>query len=228
MTAVRPAAKIRWEDRDVPVSTRFDDPYYARHDGLGEARHVFLDGNRLAARFAGAARFSIAELGFGTGLNALAAAALWRQAALPDAQLIYTAFERFPMSRADIRRALAPWTELAGLADTLVAGWPATRIGLPGVAVQIVTGDARQTVPAWDGVADAWFLDGFAPARNPEMWEPGLMQAVHDRTARRGSFATYSAAGRVRRALTTSGFDVVRRPGFGHKREMLTGVRPAR
>lgn len=226
MPAGDPAANIRWEDGDVPVSTRFQDPYHARQDGLAETTHVFLEGNRLAERFASASRCAIAELGFGTGLNALAAAALWRRTAPAGAALTYTAFELYPMRRDDIARALARWEELAGLAEMLLAAWPAPRIALPGVTVQVVTGDARRTVPAWDGFADAWFLDGFAPARNPEMWEPALMQAVHDRTVPGGSFATYSAAGHVRRALSAAGFDVTRQPGHGRKREMLTGRRP--
>ena len=227
MTGAGPAAKIRWEDGDVPVSIRFDDAYYSRQDGLAETMHVFLDGNRLADRFAGVLRFSIAELGFGTGLNALAAAALWRRTAPAGARLSYTAFELYPMDRAGMARALAAWTELAGLAQTLLAAWPAPCIALPGMDLHVIQGDARQTVSGWVGSVDAWFLDGFAPARNPEMWQPELLRAVHDRTRPGGSFATYSAAGHVRRGLVAAGFRVVRRPGFGRKREMLTGIRPA-
>jgi tRNA U34 5-methylaminomethyl-2-thiouridine-forming methyltransferase MnmC len=218
-------AKIRWEDGEVPVSSRFDDSYYSREDGLAETRHVFLDGNRLGECFAGAGRFAIAELGFGTGLNCLAAALLWAARAAPGAVLSYTAFELYPLEADEIARALAPWTEVAPLAEALVAAWPAGRIALPGVELRVVRGDARQEVPRWPGRADAWFLDGFAPARNPEMWELALMRSVHDRTVPGGTFATYAAAGRVRRALQAAGFEVVRLPGFGRKREMLAGRR---
>ena len=218
-------AKIRWEDGEVPVSSRFDDPYYSRGDGLAETRHVFLDGNRLAERFAGAQGFAIAELGFGTGLNCLAAAALWARRAAPGAVLRYTAFELYPLAAGEIARALAPWPELSALADALVAGWPGERIALPGVDLRIVPGDARETVSRWAGRADAWFLDGFAPARNPEMWERDLLRAVRDRTVPGGTFATYAAAGRVRRALQAAGFEVARLPGYGRKREMLAGRR---
>lgn len=207
-------AKLRWED-GVPVSEAFDDPYYARSDGLAESRHVFLAGNRLEARFAGAVGFHLAELGFGTGLNLCAALIAWRALAAPGAVLRYTAFERYPMAEADRARALARWPEATGVA-----------LGAD-VDLEVIGGDARQAVPAWEGAADAWFLDGFAPARNPEMWEPALLAAVFQRTVPGGTCATYSAAGAVRRGLQAAGFDVARVPGFGTKREMLVGVRPA-
>lgn len=212
-------AKLRWED-GVPVSVRHDDPYYARADGLAETRHVFLDGNGLAARFRGAARFHVAELGFGTGLNCLAAWALWREMAAPGAVLRFTSFERDPMTPEERSRALSAFPELAGLAEALATG------ETPGLALEVIEDDARATLPTWTGIADAWFLDGFAPARNPDMWEPALLAAVHARTVPGGTFATYTAAGHVRRCLAAAGFEVARRPGFGSKREMLAGHRP--
>jgi len=225
MPATDRDAKIRWEDGDIPVSTRFDDPYYSRRDGLAESRHVFLAGNDLPAAWAGRDDFTIAELGFGTGLNALAALQLWSRTAPEGAHLRHVGFERFPLTGDQITRALSHWPELAPLAGSLVAQWPADRIALPGATLTIVEGDARTAVPAWQGIADAWFLDGFAPARNPEMWEPDLLKAVHDHTRPGGSFATYSAAGHVRRAFAAAGFAVAKRPGFGSKREMLAGRR---
>jgi len=225
-------AKLRWED-GVPISALYDDPYYSRADGLAETRHVFLAANRLPARWAGAARHTIGELGFGTGLNFLATWPLWRQTAPAGAHLTYVAFERHPMGKADMARALSLWPELRALAeaagDALAAGGGALpgAPGAPGASLRIVPGDARRTVPATELAADTWFLDGFAPGRNPEMWEPALMQAVHDRTVPGGRFATYSAAGHVRRALQAAGFRVARVPGYGRKREMLAGERPA-
>jgi len=218
-------AKIRWEGDTLPVSSRFDDPYYSRQDGLAESEHVFLAGNRLQERFAAGDDFAIAELGFGTGLNFLAALRLWQRTAPDGARLSYTAFELYPMSTQDMARALSVWPELGPLTEALLAGWPGPNFTFPRVDLTVIRGDARERVPAWAASADAWFLDGFAPARNPEMWEPALMQAVHDRTRPGGSFATYAAAGHVRRSLTTAGFQVTRAPGFGRKREMLTGIR---
>ncbi len=217
-------AAVEWRDGAVPVSARFGDPYFSLGDGLAESRHVFLAGNGLPGRFR--AGFHIAELGFGTGLNMLAAWQSWRESRQPGA-LRFTSFEAFPMAPADIAAALAPFADLAPLAAPFLDAWAAgaRRFALPGLAAEVIVGDARDTLPAWGGRADAWFLDGFAPARNPELWEPALMQAVAARTAAGGSFATYSAAGDVRRALAAAGFAVERRPGHGRKRHMTAGRR---
>ncbi len=220
-------AKLRW-DGGVPVSTRFADAYHSRADGLAEKRHVFLDGNDLPTSWPGAERFRIAELGFGSGLSILAAWQLWRRIAAPGAVLEAISFERWPLGRDDMARALGRWPELAEPAAALLARWTgrADRLDLPGLQLDLVIGDTRATVPRWQGAADAWFLDGFVPARNPEMWEPALLRAVFERTAPGGTVATYSAAGDVRRGLEAAGFRVERRRGFGAKREMLRGSRP--
>lgn len=217
---------IEWH-AETPVSRTFADPYYSLADGLAESGHVFLDGNHLGSRFFGAQEFRIAELGFGTGLNFVATLALWRQRTAGDAPLVYTAFEIAPLCRARMRRALAVWPEVADETADLLAAWsgPGT-IRLPGATLTVIAGDARETVPAWKGTVDAWFLDGFAPARNPEMWEAGLLNAVHARTVPGGTAATYSAAGAVRRNLAAAGFAVTRQPGYARKRDMTTARRP--
>ena len=210
------ATEIDWRD-GVPVARRFDDPYYSLSDGLAETEYVFLQGNRLEARWPGATAFRIAELGFGTGLNALAARALWRR--LAQGRLLFTSFERYPLSRDQMARALAPWPALEP--EPLIDAWPLSApLDLGDMVIEVIEGDARTTLPAWTGRADAWFLDGFSPAKNPELWEPALLQAVRDRTAPGGTAATYTAAGHVRRALETAGFTVKRIPGFGGKRHM--------
>lgn len=216
-------AYVIWRAGNVPVSAQFGDPYFADTDGLAETQHVFLEGNGLPARFRSG--FHVAELGFGTGLNALAAWEAWDTAGI-DGDLRFTSFEAYPLDGAAMARALAAWPALGARAEALVAAWSAgvRDIRLPGLHLRIVEGDARETLPAWDGVADAWFLDGFAPARNPEMWEDGLIGAVARRTAPGGSFATYSAAGTVRARLAAAGFAVTRCTGFGRKRHMTRGV----
>lgn len=214
-------AGLIWRDGDVPVSTRFDDPYYSLEDGLEETRHVFLAGNGLPARFADG--FHIAELGFGTGLNFLATVAAWREAGA-NGHLRFASFEAFPLSADEMARALAPFDGLSDLADQLLSQWGAAQITIGSVDLTLIRGDARATLPQWRRRADAWFLDGFAPARNPELWEPALMQAVADHTNPGGTVATYSAAGDVRRALSDAGFDIARVPGFGRKRHMVTGT----
>lgn len=228
MPADEPNAKLRWEDGDLPVSSRFDDPYYSRADGWAESRHVFLDGNGLTERFSSAETFRIAELGFGTGLNVLAAWELWRRVAKPGAVLNVTSFEMFPLAPTEMARAWQPWPQIATLGATLLDHWKDCVATPDGLYLTVIDGDARAALPAWEGQADAWFLDGFAPARNPELWEPDLMRSVFERTAAAGTFATYTAAGHVRRALLESGFQVEKVAGFARKREMLVGKRVSR
>ena len=216
---------VRWED-GVPVSARFDDPYYSREDGLAETRHVFLEGCRVA-RMAREGRTRIAELGFGTGLNFCATLLSWERHAAPDLVLDYTAFERFPMKADEIDRALRVWPEIDAQRTALVAVWTgrSETIRVGSARLTIVAGDARETVPVWGGVADAWYLDGFAPARNPEMWTPELLAAVGATAAPGALAATYSVAGTVRRGLEAAGFSLERLPGYGRKREMLRAIR---
>lgn len=212
--------EIDWRDDAVPVSRRFDDPYFSLAGGLDETRHVFLAGNGLPGRFRDG--FHIAELGFGTGLNLLATLLAHTGAG----HLHYTSFEAFPMTAPDIARALTAFPEVAGLAPSFLRQWEAgaTTLSFPGLTATILIGDARQTLPAWEGQADAWFLDGFSPAKNPQLWSPELMAEVADHTVPGGTFATYTAAGHVRRALAAAGFTVTRQPGFGRKRHMTTGA----
>ena len=214
------APALEWRDQAIPVSLAFDDPYFSLAGGLEETRHVFLAGNGLPGRFRDG--FHIAELGFGTGLNLLATL----QAHSGAGYLHYTSFEAYPMPADDIARALTAFPELAPLAPAFLRQWAtgATRLTFPGLTATIVIGDARQTLPAWDGRADAWFLDGFSPAKNPELWSPDLLDQVARHTAPGGTFATYTAAGHVRRALAEAGFTVTRAPGFGRKRHMTTGT----
>lgn len=202
----------------IPVSRRFDDPYFSLAGGLAETRHVFLTGNDLPQRLRPG--FHVAETGFGTGLNLLALAQV---ATVP---IRFTSFEAFPMTVGELARAHAAFPDLAELSAELRAGWGAPRFRVGRVTAEIIPGDARDTLPAWQGRADAWFLDGFAPAKNPELWSDALMAEVGRHAAPGGSFATYTAAGHVRRALAAAGFDVRRVPGFGTKRHMSRGAKP--
>ena len=217
------SAALSWRDDVIPVSTRFDDPYFSLSGGLAETRHVFLGGNDLPARFAPG--FHVAELGFGTGLNLLATLMAWRGAGCVGL-LRYTSFEAYPMTAGDMARALAAFPEALAVAGPMLDQWAAgkTRIRLPGLEAEVVIGDAGETLPGWNGAADAWYLDGFSPAKNPELWTDSLMQGVARHTKPGGTFATYTAAGHVRRSLADAGFVVERRVGFGAKRHMSAGV----
>ncbi|MEE9427292.1 MAG: tRNA (5-methylaminomethyl-2-thiouridine)(34)-methyltransferase MnmD [Paracoccaceae bacterium] len=215
-------ALIEWRDGKTPVSTQFDDPYFSLNDGLAETRHVFLAGNDLPARFHPG--FHIAELGFGTGLNMLTVWQAWNYSG-QTGPLRFTSFEQYPMRPQDIETALSGFPDLADLASIFLQNWPGDNNtpSLPGLNLRVITGDARQTLPKWTEKADAWFLDGFSPAKNPELWTPQLMADVADHTNADGTFATYTAAGYVRRALTQAGFAVDRCPGYGRKRHMTVG-----
>lgn len=212
-------ANLEWRDGAVPVSLQFDDPYFSLENGLAETHHVFLGGNRLPERFAPG--FHIAELGFGTGLNLLTAWAAWEKSG-QQGPLKFTSFEAFPITADDIARALSAFPALDARAAELVAAWDQdpTLATLPGIDAQVVIGDARQTLAQQDFKADAWFLDGFSPAKNPELWDAALMSEVARHTAVGGTAATYTAAGFVRRGLEDAGFSVTRVPGFGRKRHM--------
>ena len=218
-------AEVAWTARRVPVSTRFDDPYFSLEDGLAETRHTFLAGNDLPARFTPG--FHVAELGFGTGLNMLATCLAFEAAGAPG-PLHYTSFEAYPMTADDMARALAAFAQTAAVADGVIGPWSRgeRQFSLGAMRVEVIEGDARTTLPRWAGRADAWYLDGFSPAKNPALWEPELLAAVGTHTAPGGTFATYTAAGFVRRALEDAGFAVARRPGFGRKRHMSVGCRP--
>ena len=215
------SAPLDWQG-DIPVSRRFDDPYFSLQGGLEETRHVFLAGNGLPERFRPG--FQVLELGFGTGLNFLVTLKAHRAAGAVG-PLFFTSFEGFPMAAADRARALRAFPEVAGEAGELVALDGPGPWDFGGVVLEIVEGDARETLPRWDGLADAVYLDGFAPAKNPEMWEAGLLRAVAAKIVPGGTLATYSAAGFVRRALAEAGLEVERRPGFGTKRHMTVARR---
>ena len=155
----------------------------------------------------------------------LAAVHLWRKVG-NGTTLRLTSFEKHPMQAEQVARALSQWPELADLSEELAAQLPGPHLSLSGVQLTLIVGDVADTVPDWGGSADAWFLDGFAPSRNPQMWAAPILNAVARHTPAGGTFATYTAAGFVRRNLQAAGFDVQKRKGFGSKREMLTGRKP--
>lgn len=211
--------ELDWRDEKIPVSRRFDDPYFSLDNGLEETRHVFLAGNDLPERFADG--FQIAELGFGTGLNFLVTLAAWRESGVAG-RLSFTTFEAFPMAAADRERALAAFPELGSLREELTRALAsgAGPYDFGDTTLTIIVGDARQTLSEQSFAADAWFLDGFSPAKNPELWGEDLMAEVGRLTKPDGTVATYTAAGHVRWALAAAGFDVTRVAGYGRKRHM--------
>ncbi len=222
-------ADLIWRDTAcgaVPIATQFDDPYYSLDNGLAETEHVFIAGNDLPNRFD--KPLHIGELGFGTGLNLLTTLKA-RHACANPAPLHFTSFEGFPLNASQAQQALSAFPDLRDIAAPLIECWEAAMQGptspWPDVTLHVITGDVRSTLPSWNTSADAWFLDGFSPAKNPSMWEPAVMQAVADHTTPGGTLATYTAAGHVRRSLEEAGFAITRTPGFGRKRHMTRGVK---
>jgi len=219
---------LTWTGDDAPVSNRFGDVYFSSEDGLAETEAVFLQGCGLPEAWAGRAHFAVAELGFGTGLNIAALLTLWRRTRPAGARLSVFTVEGYPMGREDAARALSRWPQLSEAAAALTAAWPKPapgfhRLDLPGfdATVDVAVMDAAEALRAWDGRADAWFLDGFSPAANPGMWTEEVLGLVRAKSAPGARAATFTVAGHVRRALAAQGFTVEKRPGFGRKRERL-------
>lgn len=225
-------ARLDWTEGGQPWSERFADIYHTIDGGLGQARHVFLDGTALAERWRGRASFTVLETGFGFGVNFLAAWDRLRADPAGPARLHFVSCERHPLSREDLARALEPFEELRPLSRALAAAWPPPlegvhRLHFDGgrVILTLALGDARTWLPQLDLAADALFLDGFSPLRNPELWSPEIVRELARLAAPGATLATWTVASGVRAALAGAGFRIERREGFGHKREMLAGVR---
>ena len=222
---------LTWNE-GAPHATAFDDIYFTRGDGRAETEHVFLGANHLPERFAAweAARpFVVGETGFGTGLNMLCAWACFEQHAPPSARLHLLSTEKFPLDLAALEQALASWPSLATYAQALCAQWPAAVSGIhrlhltDRVTLDLHFGDTTERLEQLDGQVDAWFLDGFAPSKNPDMWQPALFNAMAARSRPGATFATFTCAGIVKRGLKAAGFSWQKVPGYGRKREMLAG-----
>ncbi len=222
-----------WTPDGQPRSRQFGDVYFSAQDGLAESRAVFLDGCGLPDAWAGRRRFTVAELGFGTGLNIAALLDLWRRTRPAEGQLHIFSVEAFPVTAREAARALASWPELAPIAGLLTQRWPGRargrhRVELPelGAILDVAVLDVGEALDGWAGAADAWFLDGFSPALNPGMWSDAVLARVAARSRPGARAATFTVAGQVRRGLAAVGFAVEKRPGFGHKRERLEARMP--
>ncbi|MGD8218430.1 bifunctional tRNA (5-methylaminomethyl-2-thiouridine)(34)-methyltransferase MnmD/FAD-dependent 5-carboxymethylaminomethyl-2-thiouridine(34) oxidoreductase MnmC [Pseudomonas thivervalensis] len=234
MTPIQQHAQLDWDDQGRPRSRVFDDVYFSDQSGLDETRYVFLKQNNLAERFAALAdggRLVIGETGFGTGLNFLCAWQLFEQCAPAGTRLHFVSVEKYPLSPEDLRRALALWPQLSLQAEQLLGQYVAIHQGFQRlvlangrVTLTLLIGDALEQLPQLDGQIDAWFLDGFAPARNPEMWTAELFAELARLAAPGATLSTFTSTGWVRRLLNAAGFKMKRTPGIGHKWEILRGV----
>ncbi|MFI8140283.1 tRNA (5-methylaminomethyl-2-thiouridine)(34)-methyltransferase MnmD, partial [Acinetobacter baumannii] len=233
-------AELDWESIDgieVPISKQFGDVYFSKDNGLLETRHVFLNGNDLSERLANLQDFeyfSVGETGFGTGLNILALWQLWQQVRPNNHSHLHAiSVEKFPLSKADLIRALNVWDELKPLSKQLIEQYPLPlagchRLSFPEerFSIDLWLGDAQDIFPSMvkTKAVNAWFLDGFAPSCNPDMWEQNVLNNIVRLSDYGTTFASFSVAGVLKRGLKTHGIDISRPRGFGHKREMLKAI----
>ena len=224
-------AKLEWINNQ-PYSLDFNDIYFNSQNGLQETEYVFIEHNQLKARFSSLEKesFTVIETGFGTGLNFLAVAAHWMALAPKHAQLRYISIEKFPLTLADLARAHAVWPQLAVISGELLQYYTNIKSGinaysLAGGRIQLglQADDISLALPLISQKADAWLLDGFAPAKNAEMWSSEVFSHIERLSSAGTTFATFTSAGAVRRGLQTAGFHVQKHTGFGKKREMLSG-----
>ena len=232
-------AKIHFNQENTPVSDKFDDVYFSNQDGLAETHYVFLKGNQLWERWVNyqEAHFVIAETGFGTGLNFFAVTTLFREFRQkhPDSplkRLYFTSFEKYPLPRDALQQAHLAYPQFSHLAQHLQQHWlnpiqGCYRFHFDETTLDLWFGDVAENLPQlgdyMNGKIDAWFLDGFAPSKNPDMWNEQLYQKMFRFTKPQGTFATFTAASAVRKGLENAGFNIKKRKGFGKKRECLSG-----
>ncbi|REC95544.1 bifunctional tRNA (5-methylaminomethyl-2-thiouridine)(34)-methyltransferase MnmD/FAD-dependent 5-carboxymethylaminomethyl-2-thiouridine(34) oxidoreductase MnmC [Kushneria indalinina] len=232
--ALQPA-RLHWRDDNAPEAVDYGDVYFSREDGRRETEHVFLAGNHLLERWHDwhqARPFVIGETGFGSGLNVLCAAHDFLTRAPAEARLHIVSTEQHPFTREDLARALSHHEDVAALVRTLIDQWPPALHGIHRVVLHeritldLHFGDAAESLEQLEGRVDAWFLDGFAPSKNPAMWSERLFAALAGASREGTTFATFTCAGIVKRGLRQAGFEIRKVPGFGRKREMLSGHMP--
>lgn len=232
-------AKIHFNQENTPVSDKFDDVYFSNQDGLAETHYVFLEGNQLWERWVNyqEAHFVIAETGFGTGLNFFAVTSLFREfrQKYPDSplkHLYFISFEKYPLPLDALQQAHLAYPQFSHLAQHLQQHWlnpiqGCYRFHFDETTLDLWFGDIAENLPQlgdyMNGKIDAWFLDGFAPSKNPDMWNEQLYQQMFRFTKLQGTFATFTAASAVRKGLENAGFNIKKRKGFGKKRECLSG-----
>ena len=232
-------AKIHFNQENTPVSDKFDDVYFSNQDGLAETHYVFLEGNQLWERWVHyqEAHFVIAETGFGTGLNFFAVTTLFREfrQKYPDSplkRLYFISFEKYPLLLYALQQAHLAYPQFSHLAQHLQQHWlnpiqGCYRFHFDETTLDLWFGDVAENLPQlgdyMNDKIDAWFLDGFAPSKNPDMWNEQLYQQMFRFTKPQGTFATFTAASAVRKGLENAGFNITKRKGFGKKRECLSG-----
>lgn len=212
---------LYWDNNGQLRTARYQDIFFSRN-GIEEARHVFLAGNNLPMNFK--ENFHIGELGFGTGLNLFVTLELWRKWK-PDKVLRFTSFEIDPLPGRVMANALEEFTSINCILQEFLKQWEKreTKIKLPNLDFELIVGDVRDTIFSFNQKVDSWFLDGFSPKNNPEMWESTLCKHLADRTKPKGTLSSFSSAVMVRENLMAAGFEITKVPGYGQKKHMIKG-----
>ncbi|MDR2507314.1 MAG: tRNA (5-methylaminomethyl-2-thiouridine)(34)-methyltransferase MnmD [Candidatus Accumulibacter sp.] len=222
-------ALLGFDENGTPFSGLYGDVYHSIAGGPEQAEQVFLTGNSLPERWRSKKHFVILETGFGLGLNFLVAWKAWRGDVRSSRELDYFSIEKHPLTTGELGRVHAAWQKFHPLSEILLRQWPPATSGIhrlepeAGLALHLCFGDAAALLPVMDIKADAFYLDGFSPSRNPELWTPEIFRSLARCAAPDATLATWSVAGHVRAALTAAGFAVEKHPGFGGKRHRLSG-----
>ena len=217
---------LDWSRPGTPAATDFGDIYFSVDGGLAETEAVFLKACGLPEGWQDSQRFVIGELGFGSGLNFLAAWRMWEATKAKNGRLHFVSVEKFPFDAAQLNQALSAWPELETYSAALIAQWPGRvkgfhRLHFGDVTLTLIHDDISKALDEIDARVDAWFLDGFSPAKNPNMWSGEIMKKLAGLSAPGARLGTFTVAGSVRQALIESGFDVEKKEGFGRKRHRL-------
>jgi len=221
---------LYWQNDHTPASRRHDDIYFSTENGLRESSHVFLQGISAPEIWRKRDHFTLLENGFGSGLNFVLTCQEWLKTAPPDARMTYIATEKYPLTAEDISRILSCWPQLDREARELLSHYPPQNAGFHSrkmfagrIKLLLLIGDSRSMLPRLEATVDAFYLDGFSPGRNPDMWGAEIFDQLTRLAAAEARLATFSAAGFVRRRLEKAGFTMSKSPGFGKKRECLRG-----
>ncbi|VAX35369.1 tRNA (5-methylaminomethyl-2-thiouridylate)-methyltransferase / FAD-dependent cmnm(5)s(2)U34 oxidoreductase [hydrothermal vent metagenome] len=230
-------ADIIWDKKGLPHSVLFDDKYFCKENGLEESKYTFCGGNALEERWQNLSTnnsgiFTIAETGFGSGLNFLCAWQLWNMCAPKNWKLHYISVDQYPFSNQDLSKALSLWPTLKNFTSQLIKQYNPKKHKI--LLMQFNSNNVNVTLifdhvlKALDQIkkysVDTWFLDGFAPSKNPEMWSEELFKHIANLSCNGTTLSTFTAAGFVRRGLSAQRFTISKAKGFGTKRHMLKGI----
>ena len=223
-------AQLNFNPTAAPYSDEYSDCYFSQAGAIEECRHVFIQGNGLHQRWQNN-DFSIAELGFGCGINFLTTCTDWLQHADQSTRLHYISFEKHPVQPAQLQKIYQTMAVDQRLATDLLNQYPLALQGFhrlqlaeQRITLTLIFGDALSQLKQCDFEADAWYLDGFAPSKNPALWSQAIADEVYRLTTPGGTLATYSVAAKVKQHFQTAGFELHKQAGFADKKHMLTGV----